>query len=61
MITSRSGSQAGFHVAKRLDDLPVADVHEVDAADRVFLAVAEPEAPADRCPVARDEDILGLK
>jgi hypothetical protein len=36
-------------------------MHEVHAADRVFLAVAEPVPPPDRCPVTRDEDVLGLK
>jgi hypothetical protein len=47
-----SGSQASLHVAKGLHDLPVADVHEVDAPHRAFIAFAEPVAPADRCPVA---------
>src|SRR5262249_10823031 len=53
--------KAGLHVAERLDDLTVADVHQVDAAHRVLLTFAEVVAPADRGAVDRNHDVLRLE
>jgi Protein of unknown function (DUF3224) len=48
----RLRSQARLHVSERLHDLPVANVHEVDAPHRVLVPLAESIAPADSCPIA---------
>src|SRR3954470_9432112 len=56
-----------LRVAEGLDDAAVAYPHEVDAAHRVHVdsgehgvrVVAEPGAPADDRPLARDADGFG--
>jgi AraC-like DNA-binding protein len=54
----RATLRRDFGVAQRLDDLAVADLHQVDAAHGVFVALAVVEAPADDRPVAGDDDVL---
>jgi hypothetical protein len=45
-------SEACLHISECLNDLAVANVHEVDPAHRVLVPLAEAVAPTDRCPVA---------
>ena len=57
---AHSGSQAGFHVAKSFTIFPSRMCMRL-TPPVFFLALAEPVTPADRCPVARHDDILGRK
>jgi hypothetical protein len=61
LIRGQRGVGGGLGVAEGLDYATLANLHEVDAADRAGVVVAEPVAPADDRSVAGDDHILQIE